>query len=506
MPLKKVVARVCGLQSQDISENLFISGLAYDSRDVQPGDAFFCLPGSKTDGNLFVIDAIHRGASAIFSESEAVQVLSDRAIPIIKVDHVRLALAQAADCFFDSPSKKLRLLGVTGTNGKTTTTHLVEHIFAHSSRSVGLIGTLGSRLDINSGYSEGKHTTPQASDLQELLFQMKSQGISHVSMEVSSHALSLKRVAECDFALACLTNLTQDHLDFHKTMDHYFAAKQLLFEQLNNSSQDNRHAVINLDDPYAERFIATVKPPVKVLTYAFNREADAYVKNATLNLKGTELQLVTPDGPLSLSLKLHGRFNVYNVLAALLICLAEGISLMECKKALESFCGVAGRFEVVTADDTAANPKDNPLCLVDYAHTPDGLANILTSARALLSADGRLITVFGCGGDRDVSKRPQMGRIAEELADEVFVTSDNPRTEDPQKIIAEILSGIQRLKNIHVDPDRAEAIKAAVLSAKSNDIIVIAGKGHEHYQILAGGTIDFDDRLAAKSALRERHR
>lgn len=504
-PLRPVL-KTLGVSESSVSVAALettISGIAYDSRKVEPGHAFFCIEGQKLDGNRFIKDAIERGAACVFSQRET----ESATVPTIVVPDTKLALALVADEFFGNPSSHLRLIGVTGTNGKTTTTHLVEHILCHAGHKAGLIGTLGARWSGHDGaqaYYDMHHTTPQASDLQELLADMVAKGQSHVAMEVSSHALALKRVAGCNFASACLTNLTQDHLDFHKTMEHYWNSKRVLFEQLVASSQPNKTAVINRDDPLANEFLRAIKGDVKIWTYGWNEPADAYVDSAEFDFKGSLLKLQTPAGPLSLKLRLNGRFNVYNVMAAILLCLPEGVDLAVCKTALEDFGGVPGRFETVYSahKDTEHN---EPLCIVDYAHTPDGLDNVLKAARALVPADGRLIVVFGCGGDRDSSKRPQMGEIAENRADDVIVTSDNPRSEDPEKIIADILAGIKRMKGVQVQPDRATAIQLAVRQASSRDIVVIAGKGHETYQILADRTIDFDDRTEVQKALRQRY-
>ena len=482
-----------------------ITDIAYDSRHVTEGSAFFCIPGEKTNGNQFIEAALKAGAAAIFTEAAPAGAPSAKT-KFVLVKNARLALAQAASAFYDNPSQKMRLLAVTGTNGKTTTTHLLEQILAFSDIPVGLIGTLGARTrapahgEDSGQYIDTKHTTPQASDLQRILFEMHESGATHVAMEVSSHALALDRVAACDFASAALTNLTQDHLDFHKTMENYFLAKQILFSDLSKSKQPNKTAIVNADDEYAKRFLESIGDGIKVWTYAWKAPADAYVISAEFSFAGTQLTIMTPSGPLYLDLKLNGVFNVYNVMAAILMALAEGVPLPKCKFALEAFAGVAGRFESVIADPKAPNLKQ-PLCLVDYAHTPDGLENVLKSARALVPANGQLLVVFGCGGDRDSSKRPQMGQIAENLADQLFVTSDNPRSEDPQQIIADILAGIKRIKSVKVDVDRAAAIDEAVRSAGVDDVIVIAGKGHETYQILADRTIDFDDRAVARAAL-----
>jgi UDP-N-acetylmuramoyl-L-alanyl-D-glutamate--2,6-diaminopimelate ligase len=320
-------------------------------------------------------------------------------------------------------------------------------------------------------------------------------------MEVSSHALVQKRVGCCQFASATLTNISQDHLDFHVTMDAYWKSKRMLFEELNNSVHSNKSAVVNLDDALAAEFLKPVGNAVRKLTYGWDPAADLSVINAEFDFSGTRLSLRTPQGELSFKLLLSGRFNVYNVMAAMLICHAEGLSLEQCAKSLEEFPGVSGRFEVVSIGSA-----DEPLCIVDYAHTPDGLENVVKTARNLVPPGGKLICVFGCGGDRDPSKRPQMGEIAETHADEVVVTSDNPRTEEPQHIIANILAGIRRMNRIKVEPDRSTAIRMTIREAGSKDVVVIAGKGHENYQILADKIIPFDDRTEVRLALEERAR
>jgi UDP-N-acetylmuramoyl-L-alanyl-D-glutamate--2,6-diaminopimelate ligase len=487
----------------NLTEHSF-TDIAYDSRKVTESCAFFCLPGEKTDGNKFIDDALKLGSRVIITENAPNQLKTGAAngATIIQVKDARLALAQVASLLYDKPSDKLQLIGVTGTNGKTTTTHLVEHIFAEAGKKIGLIGTLGARTNIGNTrtYIDTKHTTPQSSDLQKLLFDMVESSVDCVAMEVSSHALALDRVAECNFSAICLTNLTQDHLDFHKNMEHYFASKRKLFEQLNESKRTDKVAVVNRDDEWASRFIEAVKPGVKLVTYGWTNTADLYVETAHFDFSGTDLVLGGVLGTVKLKLKLNGKFNVYNVMAALLICANQGISVEECVSALEKFEGVAGRFESVSASRT----ERQPLCLVDYAHTPDGLENVLKSARALVPPGGKLIAVFGCGGDRDATKRPQMGRIAEELADVVIVTSDNPRSEEPASIIESILGGIQEKNKVKVEVDRARAIELAVEGAGIDDILVVAGKGHETYQILRDKTIDFDDRLVVKSALNNR--
>lgn len=497
--LAQLKPRYIGIDETKLS----ISGISFDSRKVHSGDAFFCMPGQNFDGNQFIRDAVASGAAVVITEKP----FEDASVPQVIVSDVRLALGVVAAQFYGNPSQRLRLIAVTGTNGKTTTTHLVQHILNHAGQRCGLIGTLGARSAANESYTDVKHTTPFSSDLQRLLGEMADATCTHVSMEVSSHALVQKRVAGCDFAVACLTNVTQDHLDFHKTMENYWRAKRLLFEDIAAGHQKNRAAVLNADEPLVSEFSQTIKAAngtagdggVKLLTYGWNAPADLHVKSMKYWQGITELSLNTPAGPLDMRLRLTGRFNMYNTMAAAAICLHEGVPLAVIKEAMENFSGVAGRFEVVSSGREA-----EPLVVVDYAHTPDGLDNVLKTAAGLVPEGGKLICVFGCGGDRDASKRPQMAQIAETHADEVIVTSDNPRSEDPQQIIANILAGISRMKVVTVEPDRASAIALAVGNARPVDVVVVAGKGHEDYQILADRTIDFDDRKEVAKALKSR--
>ncbi|MBY0357806.1 MAG: UDP-N-acetylmuramoyl-L-alanyl-D-glutamate--2,6-diaminopimelate ligase [Candidatus Obscuribacterales bacterium] len=489
---------------KDAFSELHFESLSYDSRHVKPGSAFFCLPGEKTDGNTFIDQAISSGAKVIISEQER----TDLPVPMIVVPDIRLALGLISTSIYDEPSKKLRLIGVTGTNGKTTTTHLIEHIFQAAGQPTGLIGTLGSRYPGHDSYGEAKHTTPQAPELQKLLSDMVDNGCRQVAMEVSSHSLALKRVAGCEFAVACLTNISQDHLDFHKTMDHYWRTKRTLFESLSASNHKSKVAVINYDEKLAPEFIAACDKSVRTLTYGFAKEADVHIQSLTYASGLSKISLATPFGAIELEMRLVGQFNMYNMMAALTVCLAEGVDIELAKKALSEFSGVPGRFEVITSNYQSVtssvdstSPIKEPLCIVDYAHTPDGLENVLKTAAALKGPKSKLYVVFGCGGDRDSSKRPQMGKIAENLADVVLVTSDNPRSENPQEIIANILTGIKHMKNVQVEVDRAAAIKMAVEQASSEDIILVAGKGHENYQLVMNQVLSFDDRIEVQKAL-----
>jgi UDP-N-acetylmuramyl-tripeptide synthetase len=480
-------------------DKLEIKGISCDSRKISAGDVFFSVKGQILNGDNYAADAVSKGAVCVFSENDSLAV----PCPLIVVKDIQLALALSADFLFDQPSKKLRVIGVTGTNGKTTTTYLVQHILSKSGLRAGLIGTLGARWPKpdNSNYlEEFGQTTPQAPQWQNVLSRMGEDRITHVVMEVSSHALALKRGYGCDFASVCLTNITQDHLDFHKSMEQYWQAKRMLFQHLIDSTQTNKTAVVNLDEPLAHEFLKVVEkdPSIKKFTYSCKAPADISLKSAQFDFSGSHLILETPAGECELIVSLNGPFNVYNIEAALLICLAEGVSLIDCKQALEDFPGVPGRFQIVSSKNGRNN---EPLCIVDYAHTPDGLENILKAARALVPQSGKLRVVFGCGGDRDSSKRPVMGEIAERLADEVIVTSDNPRSEDPDKIIAQILTGISKLSAVSVEADRARAIELAIEKASASDVIVIAGKGHENYQILKKETISFDDSAHVSRAL-----
>lgn len=465
-----------------------ITGISYNSKTTKQGDLFICLVGEHSDGHNYALQAQNQGAAAIITQKE----LKDINIPVIMVDNTQKALSQASAVFYGFPSEKLRLIGVTGTNGKTTVTHLIENIFEQAGIKCGLIGTLGYRLSSKDDYTSLHHTTPQSPELQMAFKTMLDSDIKHVVMEVSSHALEQYRVGCCDFDGAALTNLTQDHLDYHITMDNYFKAKSKLFTSL-TSNKENKYAVINNDDKSSQRFIDSVPDGVRILTYGIKADSDIMAKNIEFSVYGSKFTCKTPFGEKKVNLQMAGLFSVYNALAALGIGICEGIDIDVCIKALESTKGVAGRFEVITRE---------PLIIVDYAHTPDGLENVLNAAREVVPEGGRLICIFGCGGDRDATKRPKMGKIAEDLADIAIITSDNPRSEDPQQIITDILTGIKSLNSdkIQVEIDRHSAIELAVKMSNINDVIVLAGKGHEDYQILKDKTIHFDDREEARLA------
>ena len=460
-----------------------ISGLAYDNRLAGPGTLFFCVPGFTRDGHEFAADAIARGAVALVVERPL-----DSSVPQIRVPSVRAAMAPAAAAFYGDPTAALDVVGVTGTNGKTTTAFLVRELLEAAGRSTGLLGTVKSV--IGGVEHEVKRTTPEAIDLQRTFSEMRAAGDVACAMEVSSHALELHRADAIHFAAAVFTNLTQDHLDFHPTMEDYFAAKRRLFSGERPGLPVPGAAIVNIDDPYGARLASELERPI---TFAL-RAGDADYRAAELEtgLEGSAFTVHTPDGPLALRSPLRGEFNVYNVLGALAVARALGVSAQTCVAAIATAGQVPGRFETVDEGQPFA-------VVVDYAHTPDSLENVLRAARGVTRS--RLRVVFGCGGDRDRGKRPLMGEIARRLADDVFVTSDNPRSEDPEAIIAEVLTGSGT--DVAHDPDRHATIARAIESAQPGDVVVIAGKGHEQGQEFADGRkLPFDDVTVAREVLR----
>jgi UDP-N-acetylmuramoyl-L-alanyl-D-glutamate--2,6-diaminopimelate ligase len=458
-----------------------IAGLAYDNRAVGPRDLFFCVRGFTRDGHDFAADAVQRGAAAL-----VVDHLLDVDIPQVVVPDVRRAMPAAAAAFYGEPTERLDLVGITGTNGKTTTAHLARALLEAAGRQTGLLGTVKSVIGGNE--LPVQRTTPEAIDLQRSFRAMLNAGDVACVMEVSSHALELGRVDASHFAVGVFTNLTQDHLDFHPTMEDYFQAKRRLF-----TAVGARTAVLNLDDHYGLRLATDPEIPAPI-TFALDHPGATYrADDVRTSLEGSRFTLHSPDGVAELRSPLRGRFNVSNVIAAFAAARALGVPFDIAVDAVERAGQVPGRFETVDEGQRFA-------VLVDYAHTPDSLENVLSSARGL--TQDKLHVVFGCGGDRDRGKRPLMGEIAARLADRVLVTSDNPRSEDPDAIITEILAGIDR--PVEYDADRRAAIRAAVAGAEDGDVVVIAGKGHEQGQEFADGQkIPFDDVSVAREALRE---
>jgi len=481
-----------------------VKAIVYDSRRASPGSMFVALQGQKADGTSFALQAVSRGALAVVSERPRP---ADVAIPWIVVRDARLALARLAGAHFGHPSRDLRVVGITGTNGKTTTSYLVAALFEAAGTPCGMLGTIVYRLGDES--REATRTTPESVDVQQMLREMVKRGCGACAIEVSSHALAQRRVDEVQFAAGVFTNLTRDHLDFHGDMESYFRAKRRLFEMLPPGAP----AVVNLDDPRGASLLGIASRSV---TYAVDRAADVHPLALSLALRGLAFAAATPKGTVHVRSKLAGRPNAYNILAATAAAVALDVPLAAIERGLTSLEGVPGRFQLVSG------PDDDISVLVDYAHTDDALKNLLETARPFASQ--RLITVFGCGGDRDRTKRPLMGAVAARLSDLVIVTSDNPRSENPAEIIEEVKRGIvlpaerarpgdARDGAEYTPPpptacmgivDRRTAIERAIELAKALDVVVIAGKGHEKYQVIGDRELPFDDVEVARGALARR--
>ncbi len=466
-----------------------IQGIVYDPLRVEPGFLYVAIDiytqldkVEIPDGHPHVRDAIDRGAVAVVVQ-KAVEV--PESVTRIRVPDSRYALGLLANMFYGKPSEKLKIIGLTGTNGKTTTTHIVESIFIQNHK-IGLVGTLYYKL--NGEIHKSKDTTPEPPDLQAIIRQMADLDFDYCVLEASSHGIEFHRLAGIDFDVAGFTNLSQDHLDFHKTMDAYLNTKLRLFQWLSA----DKHAVVNVDDPVGQRFIDATQ--ATVLTYGLDTPADVTARNIEFNIQGTTFDLVTPIGTVPVQAGLVGRFNLYNMLTAVGVALSQGIDLETIKSGLEAPIYVSGRFELV-------NKGQDFAVVVDYAHTPDGIENVLSLAKSL--RPNRVITVFGCGGDRDKEKRPLMGDVAGRYSDLVIVTADNPRNEDPKQISRDIIKGLGNSKVTTID-DRHEAIRHAVNTAQSGDMVMILGKGHETSQTLKNKTIEFNDRIEAENALDRR--
>jgi UDP-N-acetylmuramoyl-L-alanyl-D-glutamate--2,6-diaminopimelate ligase len=470
-----------------------VSAVTYDSRRAVSGSVFVALRGLKADGAEFAPQAIARGATLIVAETPSPE---GQTTPWLRVSDARLAMALLADVFYDHPSRRMQVIGVTGTNGKTTTAYLLASMLDVADRKAGLLGTVTYRLGAEE--REASRTTPEAPDVQQLLDEMIRQGCKSAVMEVSSHALALKRVDGMRFAAGIFTNLTRDHLDFHEDMETYFAAKRRLFEMLPADAP----GLINIDDPHGASLLDVCRRPV---TFAIARPADVTPGPLEITLSGLAFDIHTPRGTVSVASRLVGRPNVYNILAAAGTAVAVGLPLEAVAEGVRRLPGVPGRFEVVS------EPDDEVTVVVDYAHTDDALRNLLETARPL--SPKRLVTVFGCGGDRDRTKRPLMGMVAARLSDVVVITSDNPRSEEPLRIIDEIKRGIPaggqstgRAPDIRSIVDRREAIERAVEQSEPGDVVLIAGKGHEKYQQIGDRVLPFDDGEIARRALARRRR
>ena len=464
--------------------DISVSALASRHDAVSAGGLFVAVRGFTHDGHSFVPEAVKRGAAAVVVERE---VEVPWGVTVVRAPDTRLALALLSSAYYGHPSRRLRVIGVTGTNGKGTTAYLIEALLNAAGRRCGIIGTMGAKMgDRTLGLDR---TTPEAPDLQHLMHAMVEEGLGHVVMEVASHALTLHRVAGTRFLGAVFTNLTQDHLDFHKTLDDYRTAKRRLFEMVEPSGV----SIVNVDDPSGEVMARASR--ARVVRYGIEQSAEIRAADIRLRLDGMDYVVHSPAGTMRIASRLQGRFNVYNSLAAIAVALAEGVDPALIPQVLAAFAGVPGRFEPVDEGQGFG-------VVVDYAHTPDGLENVLRTARDFVR--GRTIVVFGAGGDRDRTKRPKMGAIVEALSDVAIVTSDNPRTEEPMAIIEEILAGIRERANVEVEPDRRQAIFRAIALARPGDFVIIAGKGHEPYQEIRGVRYPFDDRLIAREALTQR--
>lgn len=475
---------IMGLEVLEIRGNtdIHISGLAYDSRKVREGSLFVCIKGFSVDGHAFIPSAVKNGAIAVLVE-QLTNV--PEGITAVRVQDTRYAIAYISAIFFGQPSNRLDLIGVTGTKGKTTTTFMIQSIVEAAKQKAGLIGTLGTRIGDEGIATE--RTTPEAYDLQYLFAEMADKNVNTVVMEVSSQGLELHRVSCCDFDIGIFTNLTQDHIspNEHSSMEDYFNAKLKLFKMC-------KSGIINIDNPYGEEVVN--KAECKVLTYGIDKAADIKALNIVTSKSGVEFDLRSPWGNRRIKVSIPGRFSIYNALAAIGACGVLGVSIDDMAIGLEKI-NVPGRAEVIFSGNGIT-------VLTDYAHTPDSLENILKTIQE--SSEGRVVCVFGCGGDRDSTKRPLMGEIAGRIADFTIITSDNPRTEDPYAIIKDIEDGIRSIGAEYIAiADRREAIKHSIMNAKPKDIIVLAGKGHETYQVFKDTTIHFDEREVVNEIIEE---
>ncbi len=471
------------------SPELQIRQIACDSRKVQPGALFVAIHGVATDGNIYAKDAASRGAVVVLSEDPAPADWT-RDVAWVQVNEARKALALTAANFYGKPATALKLVGVTGTNGKTTTTSLIDSIVRASGAQTGLFGTIAYRTP--RGESPAPNTTPESVDLQSFFAEIRDAQGTYAVMEASSHALALDRLWGCHFAAAVFTNLTRDHIDFHKTFDNYFAAKRRLFEGTGAGAPDA--AIINTDDEWGKKLLGLGQ---KTLTYGLQNGSDLAAKKFQLSFSGLNFTAQTPNGKIQVQSPLVGRINVYNILAAIGAGIALSFSNEIIEAGIRNLEAVAGRFQRVDQGQPF-------LVVVDYAHTDDALENLIRTAREL-NTKGRIITLFGCGGSRDRTKRPIMGELSGRLSDLSILTSDNPRQEDPLKIISDIVVGMQKSGGKYmIEPDRGKAITLAIEEARAGDMVLLAGKGHEDYQVFADHSIHFDDREEARRALRDR--
>jgi UDP-N-acetylmuramoyl-L-alanyl-D-glutamate--2,6-diaminopimelate ligase len=492
VPVSKMFQTVFG--QMVVTHEIEVTGIHYDSRRVGLGNVFVAIKGGTTDGHRYITDAVTRGAKIVVVEDDTAMPDSffmHTGVVKVVVPDTRKALAQMAANYFNHPSRKLRLIGVTGTNGKTSTTYFIKSILEAHGEKTGLIGTIEYR--IGEEVLPATHTTPESLELQRLLAHMVERGCSAVAMEVSSHALALQRVHGINFRAAIFTNLTQDHLDFHGTMEEYFRAKKMLFDGLSSDAT----AITNVDDPRGKAIVADTQG--RVLTYGTTPAADVRASDVSVSLAGSQFTVTYQQQARAVHMPLIGRFNVQNALAAYAVGVALGIDREQIAAGLGRVTAVPGRFQHIVS-------PDGWIAVVDYAHTPDALANCLRTIHDIMNAGrrGHIITVFGCGGDRDKGKRPLMGRVATELSDITVITSDNPRSEDPEAIVREIQAGCLADKTVYTEVDRRKAIAFALGLARAGDVVLIAGKGHETYQIIGDKRVHFDDREEVESFIRKK--
>jgi len=484
MRLRQLIRTIISDSNSSRIEDFEVAGIACNSKDVRDNFIFVAIKGNCEDGHKFIPEAINRGAKAIIVQCQVSSVkCQDKNINFIEVKDTRKVLAKLVTEFYGDPSSRLKVIGITGTNGKTTISYLLEALLKESGLNPAVIGTVNYRF--RDKVIPAKNTTPGPIELQSMLADMLSVGVDYTVMEVSSHALDQNRTEGIDFYSAIFTNLTQDHLDYHNTLEDYFSAKSKLFRNLSSNS----FAIINNDDEYGRRLKELTRG--QMITYAIVNPSDVMAKDLRFNITGSEFLIKAKEKEIPFKAPLIGRHNVYNILAVIAFALKENINLERIKEAIKNFSVIPGRLEKIDFSGSFS-------VFVDYAHTQDALSNVIKTLREL--SKNRIIVVFGCGGQRDRTKRPKMGRVVSELADYAIITNDNPRLEQPEKIIDDIRKGIKN-DNYCVIPERFEAIKKSLSLAKAGDIVLVAGKGHENYQILRDKVIHFDDRETVRQCL-----
>ena len=486
--LTDILNNIEAIQVLGNPEDVLIQKISVNSQDVEENTCFIAITGFRVDAHKFIPEVIARKVPAIVIEKNDFpdEIFTRNNVVKILVKDTRKALAEISNAFYGFPSRKLVLTGITGTKGKTTTTYLLKSIYETANIKSGLIGTIKN----HTGKSEkkAKLTTPESLELNEMFASMLNEGITHCVMEVSSHSLSLKRVHGLDFDFAGFTNLASDHLDFYKTREKYFDAKKILFDEL----KKNAFAIVNADDEFSEKIVANTK--AKVVTFGKKNSSDFQIENIEFDLSGTRFGLIFKGEKVNLETNLIGEFNAYNATLAFIVAYLQNIPVPVIVRGIKEASRVPGRFEVIEGN--------GKIVIIDYSHTAGSLEQALISLKKIVAGKKKIFTVFGAGGDRDKTKRPEMGKVAEKYSDKVFVTSDNPRTEDPEKIIQDILAGMNK-NSVYVNPDREESIKTALSEADEKTVVLIAGKGHEDYQEINGIRKHFSDKEIAEKYLNE---